>query len=438
MKLPNILARYIDWHPVGQRIVKTSVAVTLCLLFYMLLGYRGENMPSEAAITAIICMQPYVTSTAENAINRLTGTLVGACTGFIFLLLVMMNPGLGSHRPLLYALMGVGTLVSLHATVLLRKQDAAGLAAIVFVCVVIAYPDIENPLDQAFHRILDVMVGTGMALGINAVRLPRKKLHNKVFFLPMMYLSNGQFSQFSPAVVFRLQRLFQEGAKICLMSKHAPSFHASQLSRMKLTVPMIVMDGAAIYDSNENVYLATTNINVASCRWLIKRLESLGISFFVYTIHRDRNCIFHHGAMTKREEKVYNQLKRSPYRYYLDDDHYAVADVVYIKIVTSGDEADQIQRELEPMMDKMRLRSVVRPQAGLDDGCSLYFYAQHADMRHARAHLMRLLRQDNPDLEMHDIVAEKGFLTERDAVNLLQELKNEYEPNVVSAWLWNK
>ena len=126
MKMPNMLSRYIEWHPVGQRIIKTSVAVTFCLLFYMLLGYRGENMPSEAAITAIICMQPYVTSTAENAINRLTGTLVGACTGFLFLLLVMMHPSLGSHRPMLYMLMGVGTMVSLHATVLLRKQDAAG------------------------------------------------------------------------------------------------------------------------------------------------------------------------------------------------------------------------------------------------------------------------------------------------------------------------
>ena len=52
--------------------------------------------------------------------------------------------------------------------------------------------------------------------------------------------------------------------------------------------------------------------------------------------------------MTDREHTVYQHLKRSPYRYYLDDDHFSLSDVVYIKVVTSGDEAEHIQRELEP------------------------------------------------------------------------------------------
>ena len=431
----NYLSRNFEWHPLGQRIIKTSVAVTLCLLFYALRGYRGEDMPAEAAITTIICMQPYVRSTRENALNRLSGTIIGACWGFLFLLIMMQFPHLGKSRLILYPLMGFGTMIALHSTVLIKKPDAAGLAAIVFICVVIAYPDIDDPLDQAFHRILGVLLGTAVAIVVNAVSLPRVKRPNKVFFVPTMNLTTDQFSQLSPPVLFRLQRLYQDGAKICLISKHAPSFHASQLHHVRFTVPMIVMDGAAIYDANENVYLATTNLNSASCRWLIHRLEAMEISFFIYTVHKDRNCIYHHGAMTERELTVYRHLKRSPYRYYLDDDHFAMSDVVYIKIVTSGDDADRIQRELEPSLAKMRLRSVVRPQAGLEDGCSLYFYAEHADMKHAQAHLMRLLLQENPDLEMQDVIEERAYLTEHDAIRLLQKLKNAFEPTVLSVWM---
>ena len=44
---------------VGQRIVKTTVAVFLCLLVYYLRGFRGREIPTEAAITAILCVQPY-------------------------------------------------------------------------------------------------------------------------------------------------------------------------------------------------------------------------------------------------------------------------------------------------------------------------------------------------------------------------------------------
>ena len=427
------LTHIIEWHPAGQRIIKTAIAVTLCLFFYMWRGYRGETMPAEAAITAIICMQPYIHSSTENALNRLIGTIIGAVWGFLFLLLMMFFPSIGRNRPILYLLMGLGTLVTMHSTVVFRKPDTAGLAAIVFICVVIAYPDIEDPMDQAFHRILGVLVGTAIAVTINAISLPRKRNHNKVFFVPTMYLTTDQFSRLSPPVLFRLQRLYQDGANICLISKHAPSFHTTQLADVRFTVPMIVMDGAAIYDANENVYLSTTTINPASCRWLMKRLE--GTSFFVYTIHKDRNCIYHHGELTDMERTVYNHLKRSPYRYYLDDDHYSVSDVVYIKIVTDGDTADRIQRELEPMMEKMKLRSVVRPQAGLAEGCSLYFYAIHADVEHARTHLMKMLQQDNPELVMQDVVARKAYRTEQDAIRLLRSVKNAYEPDVVTAWL---
>ena len=39
----------------GQRIVKTTVAVFLCLMFYYLRGYRGQDMPTEAAIPSSAC-----------------------------------------------------------------------------------------------------------------------------------------------------------------------------------------------------------------------------------------------------------------------------------------------------------------------------------------------------------------------------------------------
>ena len=426
---------WIEWHPVGQRIVKTAAAVTLCLFFYMLRGYQGETMPAEAAITAIICMQPYVHGTRENALTRLSGTVIGAFWGFLFLLLMLFFPPLGKNLFVLYALMGVGTLITLHSTVLIRQSEASGLAAIVFVCVVIAYPDITNPMDQAFHRILDVLLGTAVALGVNAIRLPGVRQHQKAFFVRMKDLAPDQFAHLSAPVLFRLQALFQEEAKICLMSEHAPSFQTSQLGSTKLTLPMIVMDGAAIYDANDNEYLSTTTLDPASCRWLVKRLNTLHDSYFIYTVHQNRNCIFHHGQLTEPERTVYQHLKRSPYRYYLDDDHYSASDVVYIKIVTDREEAERVQRDLAPVLEKMKIRSVIRSQAGLEKGCSLYFYASHADMRHAQEHLVKLLRQKDENLEVRDMVPQRDYRTEHDAVQLLKKVYREYSPSVFSVWL---
>ena len=97
--------RTIPWPPIGQRIIKTSLAVTLCLFFYLWRGYQGESMPAEAAITAIICMQSCVHDTQTSVLNRLAGTMIGAFWGFVFLLLMLMIPVLNWAVPILYLMM---------------------------------------------------------------------------------------------------------------------------------------------------------------------------------------------------------------------------------------------------------------------------------------------------------------------------------------------
>ena len=425
---------YINqWHLPGQRIIKTSAAVTLCLLFYSLIGFHGSTMPAEAAITAIICMQPYVHGTTESGLNRLWGTVVGAVWGFLFLLSMLLFPAAAGNYYVLYLLMGLGTLITLHSTKLLKHSADSCLAAIVFICVVIAFPDIENPMKQAFLRILDVLFGSTVAFLVNGIHLPRAKNYKKVLFIPMSQLTDNQFSEFSPQVLFRLKYLLQKGAKICLISQHAPSFRTSQFGDVKYTVPMIVMDGAAIFDPNENEYIATTNLNPTSCRWLMKNLDDQ--NYFIYTVHRNRNCIYHHGELTELEEKVYRNLKRSPYRYYLDDDHFPVSDVVYIKLVTTPENAQRVQHKLEPTLKKMKLRSVIRSQAGIEDGCSLYFYASNADVEHAREHLMYLLWQKDPELDPCEITCDDTaphHHSETQAVRLLRKADQEFEPLLIT------
>ncbi len=256
---------------VGQRIVKTSIAVFLCLVIYYLRGYEGGSMPTEAMITAILCMQPYVRDSRDYAVSRLTGTLIGAFWGLMFLLFLTAVHSEGDRRLILYAGMAVGVLVSLHSAVLIGKPDTAGLAAIVFLCVVIAFPDIEDPLRQAGLRIVDLFIGTLVAIGVNIFRLPREKQTDRVFFIRSKDLVPDRFSQIPPAAMFRLNYLYDDGARICLMSEHAPAFFALQMSETKLNTPLIVMDGAAIFDANENRYLSLETLPAEDSERLTER-----------------------------------------------------------------------------------------------------------------------------------------------------------------------
>ena len=413
---------------IGQRIVKTSVAVFLTLLVYYLRGYRGADMPAEAAITAIICMQPYVHDTREYAMSRFIGTLIGAAWGLGFLLLMLVFPRMGEVLLLVYLRMAVGVMLTLYTCVLVRRPDTAGQAAIVFICVVIAFPEIEEPLQQALTRFGGVLLGTAAAIVVNVFRLPRDKERSLVFFIKLSDLLPDRFSQLPAAALFRLNYLYNDGAKICIMSEHAPAFFTLSLSQAKLSVPFIVMDGAAIYDANENTYLRSETLEPAETEHLRSRLDALGLSYFLYTIHNGKVCIFHQGEMREQEQAVYENMKRSPYRSYLDGEICRAEEIVYLKVIDRDDRIRMLEKKLRRELRGRKLRVVMREEHSVPGVSSLYFYTAAAAMPLAEKRLMAILREKEPKLRAREVFLETPYQTEHDAMHLLHRLTNLYEP----------
>ena len=414
--------------PIGWRIIKTTVAVFLCLVIYWLRVFHGQDMPSEAAITAIICMQPYVKDSGEYALNRLVGTLIGAFLGLLLLLVLYIWPAPGGNLPVLYALMAVGVLLSLYLAVLMKMPDASGLAAIVFLCVVIAFPDIEDPLRQAAGRIFDVFIGTTVAILVNIFHLPRRRRRDLLLFVHTEDLAPDPFTQLAPAVLFHLNALYNDGARICLVSQHAPAFFAMQLRGARLSTPLIVMDGAAIYDAEKNVYLQAETIPPENSLALRDRLDELGISYFVYTIHHNRACIFHTGDFREEEKEIYDRLRQSPYRSYFEGEIYDPGEIVYFKVIGRDSEMGELEKHLSRTMPKAKLRRVCRPQPGTEGISGLYIYAHTATQEQAEKRVVDYLRQGEPELKSREIRSPTGYRTERDAMSLMRRVADAYEP----------
>ena len=412
----------------GQRIVKTSLAVFICLIIYYIVGLTGADMPAEAALTAIICMQPFVSDTEQYALNRVIGTLIGAVWGLLFLLILSDFPVLCRFMPVVYALMCIGVTLSLYTSVAIRMPDTSGLAAIVFVCVVIAYPDIDEPLLQALRRLEGIAVGTFSAILVNVVRLPRSKHPERVIFVRVKDLVPDRFSRISPAVLFRLNNLYKDGAKICLITEHAPAFSSIQMNDAMLKIPMIVMDGAAVYDLSNNSYLSFEPIPAEASKALKKKLDELSVSEFIYTIHKDRTCIFHRGELRAPEKLVYERMRSSPYRSYLEGELYEPEEIVYFKINAVDEEIKRIAFELREFIPEHGLRAVLRPQTQMSGVSGLYIYSEKATVGSAIDFLMDYLGREEEGLEKVEIQPKRSYKSEHDALVLMNRIGNVYEP----------
>ena len=195
-----------------------------------------------------------------------------------------------------------------------------------------------------------------------------------------------------------------------------------------LNMPVIVMDGAAIYDPRESEYLSVETLGERPATRLRACLDSLGVSYFLYVVRGGKTCIFHQGELREQEALIYHRMRRSPYRSYLDGENYAPDEIVYCKIIDSEEQTDALRRRLQSLLHNNHLRAIVRPEAGAVGISALYIYSARATMRQAESRLMQQLREQDPSLRSVEVFLRADYRSDYDAMSLLHTLGNLYEP----------
>lgn len=411
---------------IGQRIIKTSVAVFICLVINHFRGYEASTMSMEAAFTAIICMQKNVRGTGHDAIRRFAGTLIGAAWSMVFLFpLVRIHPY--CHIIVCYAIIATGVLLSIYTSVFFHLPETAALSAIVFLCITPSFMDLDNPLLQSLLRLEDIGIGTIVAILVNGFFIPTRKHRDYVFFIRTKDLGPDYYSKLSSSVIYQLSRLYSEGAKVCLITEHAPAFLSLQMSMISSTIPQIVMDGAAIHDANEDAYLWKAPFEADQAAEVGKLLDELGLSFFIYTIHNDNTCVFHHGEFNESEKTVYDKLRKTPYRQYMKEDTFQENEVVYFKIIDRTSSIGRLEGKILSSLPSEYTRMVRRSDGGIKGVSELYIYNVNANVENAKKKFLSLIQDGKTNLVPLDINLPEGYRYGNDAIHLLNLVSRKFE-----------
>lgn len=70
----------------------------------------------------------------------------------------------------------------MYSTVVLKCTDAAYFSCVVFLSIVVMHIADENPILFVFNRVMDTLIGVGLAFIVNSTHLPRKK-NNDILFV---------------------------------------------------------------------------------------------------------------------------------------------------------------------------------------------------------------------------------------------------------------
>ncbi|NLA79622.1 MAG: hypothetical protein GX853_02570 [Chloroflexi bacterium] len=148
----------------GMRVIKTMIAIFICLLIEAIRQKTGTQYHSS--IAAVVCMQPTLKSTTKTARERVIGTLIAGL--YAFLVLTFVFPALNIDR-MDWAYFLVTAVLSLPLMTLMiwiRTPGPIAITVIVFLIITLKTTD-TTPIAYTLERVGDTLIGISVAMLVN-------------------------------------------------------------------------------------------------------------------------------------------------------------------------------------------------------------------------------------------------------------------------------
>lgn len=147
----------------GMRIIRTSLAVLICL---MIGWFIPAISPYNAAIAAIVCMQPDLHMTLFTARHRVIGTIISGIYSYLIVLLFVDLLGINPLSLGFFVLIGIFILPLMHILAEVKMHESVAIAAVVYIVIGLNAAE-ANPLLESISRVIATLIGIAVALFIN-------------------------------------------------------------------------------------------------------------------------------------------------------------------------------------------------------------------------------------------------------------------------------
>lgn len=336
---------------IGLRIIKSGIAVALC---FVIAYFRGnEGIVFYSLLSALWCIQMYRSNTKKNAIQRFSGTVIGALYGLVFLLLLqhlMHRSAIAENEKHLFVVQAVMVSVSivlvLYTTVLLHKKQASYFSCVVFLSIAVNHAMDVNPYYFVWNRFLDTCIGIGVGIFVNDFSLPLKKKTDILFVSGLDDTLLNEKSNLTDYAKVELNRMLEKGLLFTISTIRTPASLMEPMRDIHLKLPVIAMDGAVLYDMEEKMYRKVYVMSSSTSQKVLQLLRENGLECFVNIIMDDMLVIYYSESENPAYNNVVKTLRRSPFRNYVKREPPQEEEVVYFMILEQREKVEQFYRVL--------------------------------------------------------------------------------------------
>lgn len=406
--------------PVGNRIIKSAVGVLLCWCVYLLRGRSG--IPFYSMLAALWCIQPYITKTMSMALQRTIGTFIGAVFGLITIVLEIYAFNI-YDQPLGFLVVALMIIPVIYTTVLIKRPNASYFSCVVYLSITVIHMTDENPFMFVLNRVLDTFIGIAVGMIVNSARLPRRRITDTLFTAELDDMLSPISEQLSPFSKVELNRMLSDGLKFTLVTMRTPASLISILSDVELKLPVVVMNGAALYDFRSNSYVKAYIISGDTCEKIRSIVNEAGMNVFTNALCDDSLVIYYDHLENEAEQAIFSSLKKSPYRNYVNRKPQPEDRVIYLMIVDSGEKIANLYEQLVKSDVGQHLKVITYPSQDYPGFSYIKIYNRNA----GKQHMTDILCLEY-GIEKCSAITANGS---RSMNSIAHNLKHSFEPLVV-------
>lgn len=245
-----------------------------------------------------------------------------------------------------YLIIALFTGVVLYSTVLLDITNTSYFSCVVFLSITVMHITDESPMRFVFNRVLDTLIGVVLALLVNSIHLPRTKNTDILFVSGIDDTLLTDKEQLTPYSKVELNRMIEQGAKFTVSTLRTPATVRETLQGINLKLPIIAMDGAVLYDMNDNSFLMSYEMSYLQARKVIEFLENEHISYFANVVIDDVLVIYYNELGNRAEQEIYKQMRKSPYRNYMKRPLPENENVVYFMMIEKKERIEKLYEKI--------------------------------------------------------------------------------------------
>ena len=412
---------------IGQRIIKSAAAVFLCFVVDWL--RNGEGIVFYSQLAALWCMQDYINETKKKAYQRTIGTVVGALYGLAVLVLYThINMTEVSEKLFESITVSLMIIAVIYTTVLINKRQASYFSCVVFLSIVINHITDANPYLFVWNRFLDTMIGIFIGVAVNTFHLPHA-FNKDTFFISglddTLLDKNDNLSAYSRV---ELNRMLDSGLLFTISTMRTPASLMEPLKDIRLRLPVIVMDGAALYDIKEKMYVRSYVISSDTANQVTEFLRRQGAVWFTNVIIDDMLVIYYQETDDEQYNALIKTLRRSPYRNYVKREPPKDEAVVYFMLIDKKERIETLHAALEKQSFFGKLKVLKYDSEDYAGYSYIKIYNHNATKQNMTDYLAQRLSVENI-VTFGSIEGRYTYTIDRgDSNQVVRLIKKEFEP----------